>query len=130
MSKAFDVTVFGATGLTGKQIVRHVFELSTNKPDFYPPNFRWAIAGRSAEKLEHIVDEMADRYPNATIDKPTVLVANVTQREQLDAMTRQTRVVINAVGPFRFMGEYVVRSCVENSCDYVDVTGKHCCYCT
>jgi len=125
-NKVFDITVFGATGLTGKQIVRHVFELSVNKPDFYSPSFRWAIAGRSVEKLEEIIGEMANRYPNATIDKPTVLVANVTQREQLDAMTNQTKVIINAVGPFRFMGEYVVRSCVENNCDYVDVTGKHC----
>ncbi|KAK4511081.1 uncharacterized protein ATC70_012291 [Mucor velutinosus] len=123
-NKVFDITVFGATGLTGKQIVRHVFELSVNKPDFYPPSFRWAIAGRSAEKLEDIINEMTNRYPNATIGKPTVLVANVTQREQLDAMTSQTKVIINAVGPFRFMGEYVVRSCVENSCDYVDVTGE------
>jgi short subunit dehydrogenase-like uncharacterized protein len=67
---------------------------------------------------------MTNRYPNTTIDKPIVLIANVTQREQLDAMTSQSKVVINAVGPFRFMGEYVVRSCVENGCDYVDVTGK------
>lgn len=123
-NKLFDITIFGATGLTGKQIVRHVFELSVDKPDFYSTNFRWAIAGRSAEKLEEIINEMANRYPNATIEKPTVLVANITQREQLDAMTSQSKVIINAVGPFRFMGEYVVRSCVENGCDYVDVTGK------
>ncbi|CAO3639305.1 unnamed protein product [Mucor hiemalis] len=112
-NKVYELTVFGATGLTGKQIVRHVFELSINLPSFFNPGFRWAIAGRSADKLDEIVEEMVTRFPNATIARPSVLVSNVTQREQLDAMTKQTKVLINAVGPFRFMGEYVVRSCVE-----------------
>jgi short subunit dehydrogenase-like uncharacterized protein len=123
-SEKFELAIFGATGLTGKQIVRHVFELSIDQPTFFKPGFRWAIAGRSEEKMEEIVQEIVNRFPNATIIKPTILVSNVTQREQLDSMTSQTKVLINAVGPFRFMGEYVVRSCVENGCDYVDVTGK------
>lgn len=120
----FEITIFGGTGLTGKQIIRHVYELSIDHPEFYDVHFSWAIAGRNLEHLEQIVQEMSNRYPKATINKPHVLIANVTQREQLDAMTGQTKVLINAVGPFRFMGEYVVRSCVEMRCDYVDVTGK------
>lgn len=123
-SEKFELTIFGATGLTGKQIVRHVYELSIDHPTFLKSGFRWAIAGRSAEKLEEIVQEMVGHFPTATIDRPTVLVANVTQKEQLDTMTTKSKVLINAVGPFRFMGEYVVRSCVENGCNYVDVTGK------
>ncbi|CAO3581242.1 unnamed protein product [Absidia cylindrospora] len=39
-------------------------------------------------------------------------------------MTCHSTVLINAVGPFRFMGEYVVQSCVEQQCHYVDVTGE------
>lgn len=124
-SKVFELTVFGATGLTGKQIVRHVFELSIDLPSFFHSGFSWAIAGRSADKLNEIIEEMVTRYPTATIARPSVLVSNVTQKEQLDNMTKQTKVLVNAVGPFRFMGEYVVRSCVENGCDYVDVTGEH-----
>lgn len=123
-SKVFELTVFGATGLTGKQIVRHVFELSIDLPSFFHSGFSWAIAGRSADKLNEIIEEMVTRYPTATIARPSVLVSNVTQKEQLDNMTKQTKVLVNAVGPFRFMGEYVVRSCVENGCDYVDVTGE------
>jgi short subunit dehydrogenase-like uncharacterized protein len=124
MNNKFDITVFGATGLTGKEIARHIFQLSIDRPEFYATDFRWAIAGRNSERLEQIIDELATRYPEFTIQKPSVLIASVTSREQLDAMTSQTKVLINAVGPFRFMGEYVVRSCVENGCDYVDVTGN------
>ncbi|KAI9487561.1 MAG: saccharopine dehydrogenase [Benjaminiella poitrasii] len=120
----FDITVFGGTGLTGKQIVRHIFELSVDRPEFYSSNFRWAIAGRSAERLEEVVNEFVHRYPRATIEKPAILISNVSQKEQLDAMTSQTKVLINAVGPFRFMGEHVIRSCIENGCNYVDVTGE------
>lgn len=127
INKKFDVTVFGATGLTGKHIVRHIFQLATDNPNLFPSNFNWAIAGRNEENLEAIVQEMLQAYAQASINPPSVLVASVTQRENLDNITGQTKVLINAVGPFRFMGEYVVRSCVEQGCHYVDVTGmdKH-----
>ncbi|CAO3636739.1 unnamed protein product [Cunninghamella echinulata] len=39
-------------------------------------------------------------------------------------MAQQSKVLINAVGPYRFMGEYVIRSCVEQQCHYVDVSGE------
>ncbi|KAG1458696.1 hypothetical protein G6F46_002048 [Rhizopus delemar] len=124
INKKFDVTVFGATGLTGKHIVRHIFQLATDNPNLLPSNFNWAIAGRNEENLEAIVQEMLQAYAQASINPPSVLVASVTQRENLDNITGQTKVLINAVGPFRFMGEYVVRSCVEQGCHYVDVTGE------
>ncbi|KAI8077157.1 saccharopine dehydrogenase [Thamnidium elegans] len=124
MNERFDITIFGATGLTGKQVVRHLFELSIDLPKFFRPGFRWAIAGRSQEKLEAIAQEFSERYPKATIDKPSFIVANVTRREELEAMAKQSNVLINAVGPFRFMGEYVVLACVNNGCNYVDVTGE------
>jgi short subunit dehydrogenase-like uncharacterized protein len=123
-NKQFDITVFGATGLTGKQIVRHLYQLSQEHPSLYPSQFKWAIAGRSEDKLQAIVNEIVSEYPETTLSKPTILAAAVTQRDKLDVITSQSKVLINAVGPFRFMGEYVVRSCVEQECDYVDVTGK------
>lgn len=123
MSRPFDIAIFGATGLTGKEIVRHVYELSIDRPEFLQAGFQWAIAGRDAARLEKIIEEFTAKYPTATVNKPSVVVANVTSKEQLDDLTKQTKVIINAVGPFRFMGEYVVRSCVENGCQYVDITG-------
>ncbi|KAI8081336.1 saccharopine dehydrogenase [Halteromyces radiatus] len=124
MTKNFDITIFGATGLTGKYIVEQVYDLATKQPSAFPSGFTWAIAGRAEGKLKEIRQELSDKYPNASIQPPTALVANIVRREQLDDMTLQSTVLINAVGPFRFMGEYVVRSCVEQQCHYVDVTGE------
>lgn len=124
MTKQHNITIFGATGLTGKCIVEHVYELATQQPDAFPHDFTWAIAGRAEGKLREIQQECNAKYPQATIPSPTILVANIVRREQLDAMTAQSTVLVNAVGPFRFMGEYVVRSCVEQQCHYVDVTGR------
>ncbi|KAI9259518.1 saccharopine dehydrogenase [Phascolomyces articulosus] len=120
----YDITVFGATGLTGSHIVEHVIELSASQPEMYSQRFRWAIAGRNNEQMQQLVQKYMNKYPGATIPEPAILVANVMRRDTTDAMAKQSKVIINAVGPFRFMGEYVVRSCVENGCDYVDVTGE------
>ncbi|KAI8985834.1 saccharopine dehydrogenase [Pilobolus umbonatus] len=122
--KLYDLTVFGATGLTGKQIVRHIFELFRDHPEFYPAGFHWAIAGRNEATMEKIIDEMTDYFPSGLKFKPAIVIADVTKKESLDSMAGHSKIVINAVGPFRFLGEYVVRACVENKCDYVDVTGE------
>ncbi|ORX60648.1 saccharopine dehydrogenase [Hesseltinella vesiculosa] len=124
MSKLYDLTIFGATGLTGKYIVKHVYELASAQPDMFPSEFAWAIAGRATGKLQAIVDELEPMFPSCKIPRPAILVANIVRREQLDHMAESSKVLINAVGPYRFTGEYVVRSCVEKQCHYVDVTGE------
>lgn len=48
MQRAFDIVVFGATGFTGKYVCA---ELARNASSEDSP-IRWAIAGRSKEKLE------------------------------------------------------------------------------
>ncbi|KAL0090409.1 saccharopine dehydrogenase [Phycomyces blakesleeanus] len=124
MSNKFDITVFGATGLTGKRIVNHIYELSTTQPTNFPDNFQWAVGGRDFQRLEEVVDDISQKYPNSSLPRPSVIVADVVRRESVDEMTRQSKVVLNAVGPFRYMGEYVVRSCVDQGCDYIDVSGE------
>jgi len=49
-SRQYDVVLFGATGYTGKLTAEHI---ATN----LPTNLRWAIAGRSAAKLEVVAAE-------------------------------------------------------------------------
>lgn len=49
-SRQYDIVVFGATGYTGKLTAEHI---ATS----LPTDLKWAIAGRSAAKLEVIAAE-------------------------------------------------------------------------
>ena len=51
MSREFDVIVFGATGFTGRLVAEYL----NNQ---YGNDVRWAMAGRSQDKLEAVRDEM------------------------------------------------------------------------
>lgn len=129
-SRDISITIFGATGFTGQYIVEEVYRTLSSttfypNPPATPANLSWAIAGRSHEKLQELLDRVEARYnAEKRLPRPEVLVADITKRDMLDTMCKRSYVVINAVGPFRFMGEYVVRACVENGANYVDITGK------
>ena len=55
-----------------------------------------------------------------------VLVVDVARDEgrSVQAMAKASRLVINLTGPYRLLGEPVVKACVEHGCDYVDITGE------
>nr|XP_009685017.1 PREDICTED: saccharopine dehydrogenase-like oxidoreductase [Struthio camelus australis] len=42
----------------------------------------------------------------------------------LAAMARQTRLVLDCVGPYRFFGEPVIKACVENGASCIDISGE------
>ena len=43
---------------------------------------------------------------------------------ELDALSKKTMVLINAVGPYFKYSEPVVKACAENGTHYVDCTGE------
>jgi short subunit dehydrogenase-like uncharacterized protein len=100
----FDIVVWGATGFTGKLIAEY---LTTNYP-----SLKVAIAGRSQAKLEQVSS------------KTPIIIANSSDKDSLDAMVSQTKVIISSVGPFAKYGALLIESCVRNSVDYVDITGE------
>lgn len=108
--RTYDAVVFGATGFTGRLVALFV----ARSPSF--ANRKWAVAGRSASKLEAVRGE-AGGVPDA-------VVADVGDAASLDAMARSARVVINCVGPFRFHGLPVVAACASAGTHYVDITGE------
>ncbi|RUP43583.1 saccharopine dehydrogenase [Jimgerdemannia flammicorona] len=124
------LTVFGATGFTGQYIVEEVYRTFSgsgvyDNPPHVPADFSWAIAGRSQDKLQELLDRVETKYNvSGKLKRPEILIADITKRDALNAMCARSHVIINAVGPFRFMGEYVVRACVENGANYVDITGE------
>ena len=112
--REYDVVVFGATGFTGALTAEYLAAHA-------PPSTRWAIAGRSREKLEAL---RAASSPSAEATFRCSITADVGDPASLRAMAESTRVVITTVGPYIHYGEPVVAACAAAGTDYVDLTGE------
>ena len=55
MTRDLDVVLVGATGFTGTLAAEHLARTA-------PADLRWALAGRSAEKLSALRDRLASNY--------------------------------------------------------------------
>jgi short subunit dehydrogenase-like uncharacterized protein len=112
--RTFDIVVWGATGFTGALVAEYLLAQYGLGGDL-----RWAIAGRSQEKLDSVKAELgAD-----AADLPT-LVADSFDEESLAAMTASTKVVITTVGPYAQYGSPLVAACVANGTHYCDLAGE------
>ena len=109
-ARPFDVILYGATGFVGRQTA-HYFAAHA------PAGLRWAVAGRSAAKLEALHAELAAVTPG-------VLVADASDAAALDALAAQARVVLSTAGPFARFGSELVAACVRHGSHYVDITGE------
>lgn len=106
----FDVIVYGATGFTGKLIAEYMHAT-------YPTR-SWAMAGRSAEKLTAVRDELGLPSDTALIE------ADAADPASIDAMALRGRVIITTVGPYQLYGEALVAACAKHGTDYVDLSGE------
>jgi short subunit dehydrogenase-like uncharacterized protein len=105
----FDVVLYGATGFTGAQTARY-FDRHVGTA------LRWAIAGRSAARLEAL---------QASLQRPVpVVVADAHDEAAIDRLVAGTRVVLTTAGPYARYGEGLLRACVTRGVDYVDITGE------
>jgi saccharopine dehydrogenase (NAD+, L-glutamate forming) len=114
-AREYDLVLFGATGFTGgltaDYLTRHA-----------PAGLRWALAGRSQERLESVRRRLADHDPAAA--ELALLRADVDDPASLAAVARSARVVITTVGPYLEYGGPLVAACAEAGTDYVDLTGE------
>ncbi|MFL5862040.1 MAG: saccharopine dehydrogenase family protein [Solirubrobacteraceae bacterium] len=111
---AHDVVVFGATGFTGGLTAEYLARSAKGT--------RWAIAGRSEDKLEAVRERLAAIDPAAP-DVP-VLIADVEDAASMRRLAESTKVVITTVGPYSRYGEPVVAACAREGTHYVDLTGE------
>jgi len=113
MAKAFDLVVHGATGFTGRLVVEYLLQR-------YPAGsgLRWAMGGRSAEKLASVRDAIG-----APADTPLVLTDS-SDPASLQALMEQTRLVLTTVGPYQLYGSELVAACAAAGVDYVDLCGE------
>ena len=113
-TREFDIIVYGATGYTGRLVAEH-FVREYGDSDAAP---KWAMAGRSLDKLASVRDEIG-----APADTPLV-VADADDTASLVAMCERTKVVLTTVGPYQLYGDELVAACVATGTDYADLCGE------
>ena len=113
-AREFDIIIFGSTGYTGRLVAEYLDKHYGSRDD----GPKWAMAGRSMEKLESVRDEIG-----APADTPLV-VANADDPADLEAMCNRTKVVLTTVGPYQLYGDNLVAACVKTGTDYADLSGE------
>ena len=107
----FDVIIYGATGFTGRLVAEYM-------ENQYGRAVNWAMAGRSAEKLAAVRDEIG-----ASADTPLV-VADANDPQSVRDMVSRGKVICTTVGPYQLYGNDIVAACAELGTDYVDLSGE------
>jgi len=110
--RSLDIVVFGATGFVGKLTAQY---LARHVPD----GMRVGLAGRSADKLGRVRDELGARAAGWPL-----ITADSDDPASLAEIAAATHVLATTVGPYRTYGLPVVEACAHAGTDYVDLTGE------
>jgi short subunit dehydrogenase-like uncharacterized protein len=110
--RELDVVVFGASGFVGRLTAEHLVRRA-------PDGVRIGLAGRSLSRLMAVRDALGER----AAEWPLV-VADSSDRAQVDALARRTRVVATTVGPYAKYGLPLVEACAAIGTHYADLTGE------
>ena len=89
INKEFDIVIYGATGFTGRLVAEYLVKQYAGDN-----SVKWAMAGRSAEKLASVRDEIG-----APANTPLV-VADSEDLSSIQAMLDKTKLVLTTVGPY------------------------------
>lgn len=112
-SKEYDIVIYGATGFTGRLVAEYLVNQYADDS-----SIKWAMAGRSAEKLAQVRDEIG-----APADTPLV-VADSKDLNSIQGMLDITKLVLTTVGPYQLYGSDLVAMCAKSGVDYVDLCGE------
>ncbi len=111
--REFDIVLWGATGATGRRVAHHLATRIGGR------GLRWAIGGRTREKLEAVRAGLPEA--GRSVD---ILVGDSHDHDVMRALAARTRVVISTVGPFALYGTALVEACAEAGTQYCDLTGE------
>src|SRR6266576_395878 len=109
----FDIVVYGATGFTGQLVAEYLAAHYRGDNDL-----KWAMAGRSLDKLASVRDGIGAPADTALI------VADASDPASLQAMADQTKSVLSTVGPYQLYGSELVAACAASGTDYLDLCGE------
>lgn len=96
--------IYGAYGYTGELIAREAVA----------KGYRPLLAGRSAQKLQPLADELG---------LPAIAIS-LDASETLERTLRDMDVVIHCAGPFSATAEPMMRACIAAGTHYQDITGE------
>ena len=109
----YDVVLYGASGFVGRQTVDYF----ARHPQVRSSGLRWALAGRSAGKLEAVRKASGAKQAG-------IVVAEAHDEAAMDNLARNAAVVLSTAGPFALYGSELVAACVRHGTHYVDITGE------
>ena len=109
----FDVIVYGASGFTGRLVAEYLQQRYGDDD-----TVRWAMAGRNADKLAQVRDEMG-----IAADTP-LIVADGDDEASLQAMVARGKAIITTVGPYQTYGNTLLAVCAKTGTDYLDLCGE------
>jgi short subunit dehydrogenase-like uncharacterized protein len=109
--RPLDIVLFGATGFTGGLTAEYLAHHA-------PEGTRWALAGRSADKLA-AVRERLDTSADVEL-----IEADLGDADALRDVAERTHVVATTAGPYLRLGEPLVAACAAAGTDYADLTGE------
>lgn len=113
--RPYDLILFGATGFTGRLVAAYLAESR-------PRELRWALGGRSLEKLAEVRASLAAL--DATLRELPLLQADSNDADSLAVLAKSSRTICSTVGPYAFYGQKLVAACAEHGTDYCDITGE------
>jgi len=109
----YDIILVGATGYVGALIAAYLAKRAGDNA------VRWAMAGRNAAKLETLKASLGARGARIA-----TIVADTSNRGEMDHLMAQTNVVLTTVGPYSKYGSGLVAACAAAGTDYCDLTGE------
>ena len=95
MARDFDLVVFGASGFVGRLLTERLAARAADS------GLRWAIAGRSEQRLEALRRELG-------LAALPIVLASADDRDSLDRLAARSRVVCSTVGPYALHGSGTV----------------------
>lgn len=109
--RQYDIVVFGATSFVGRILCAHLRDRHQDSGEV-----TWAIAGRNADKLIALSNELS-----LDVDH---IVADAHDIDALRQFAESSRLVISTVGPYSLYGSELVEACAIAGTDYCDLTGE------
>lgn len=116
--RPYDVVLFGATGFTGQLVAEYL----ARRQATLPGGLRWALGGRSRDKLERVRSALAQIRPE--LGTLPLLLADSDDEAALARIAESTRVVCTTVGPYVRHGKKLLAACAAAGTDCCDLTGE------